>query len=434
MKTILQAGTTGVGPYHPKSDFVSLHVKLTSMAKALSLLPVLGLMLNTAAAADSAITFKKTRLTDQFLSEGAAVGDFNHDGHEDIVAGWQWFAGPDFKTAHEFNPPPAKPYDGAGGYSDYFLTFVHDFNGDGWDDILVYSWPGKEAAWYENPKGRGGHWFKHGILAEADNESPTIGDMNGDGQPELICHTGGRFGFAEGDWAHPERPWKFVAISPEDKKHIFRYTHGYGFGDINGDGKPDILEKNGWWEQPKDYHTGEQWKFHKVPFAPEGSPGGAHVLVYDANGDGLNDVITSWDAHGYGLAWYEQVRTGGEIAFNEHILVNTKPEDNKHGVKFSQIHALALADINGDGVKDVVTGKRFWAHGPSKDAEPGAPAVLYWFELKRAKDHAAEFIPHQIDDDSGVGTEITAADVNGDGRLDVISSNKKGLSVFIQQK
>jgi hypothetical protein len=395
---------------------------------------LLCLILATAVDADAAITFKKVRLTDQFLSEGAAVGDFNHDGQKDIVAGWQWFAGPDFKAAHEFNPPPAKPYDGAVSYSDYFVTYVYDFNGDGWDDILVYTWPGKAAAWYENPKNTGMHWPKHSILAEADNESPTIGDMNGDGKPELICHTGGRFGFAEADWAHPERPWTFIAVSPEDRKNIFRYTHGYGFGDINGDGRPDILEKNGWWEQPQDYHTGELWTFHKAPFVPEGSSGGAQMLVYDVNGDGLNDVITSWDAHAYGLAWCEQVRTGAGIAFTKHMLVNTKPEDNPYGVKFSQIHALALADINGDGLMDFVTGKRFWAHGPSNDADPGAPAVLYWFELKRAKDRTAEFIPHQIDDDSGVGTDITVADVNGDGRLDVVSSNKKGLSVLIQQK
>jgi len=311
---------------------------------------------------------------------------------------------------------------------------VYDFNGDKWDDILVFSWPGKEAAWYENPQKRGGHWFKHALLAEADNESPQLGDMNGDGKPELICHTGGRFGFAEIDWKNPARPAKFWAISPEDKKAIFRYTHGYGYGDLNGDGKPDILEKNGWWEQPADYRTGGQWKFHKVPFVqtPEAMRGGAQMLVTDVNGDGRNDVITSWDAHGYGLAWYEQTRTGGGIGFKEHVLVNTKPEDNKHGVKFTQIHGLTLADINGDGLMDFVTGKRFWAHGPGKDAEPAAPAVLYWFELKRGPDKTAEFIPHLVDDDSGVGTQITVGDLNRNGRPDIISGNKKGLSLFLQ--
>jgi hypothetical protein len=384
-----------------------------------------------AAAAPSPVTFKKIKLTDQFLCEGASFGDFNKDGKMDIVAGWQWLAGPDFKLAHEFNAPPAQPYNAEKSYSDYFLTYVHDFNADGWDDILVFTWPGKDASWYENPQKRGGHWFKHVLLAEADNESPQIGDMNGDGKPELICHTGGRFGFAEIDWKNPTRPAKFWAVSPEDRKAIFRYTHGYGYGDLNGDGRPDVLEKNGWWEQPKDYRTGELWKFHKTPFTPEGMRGGAQMLVYDVNGDRRKDVIASWDAHGYGLAWYEQQPDG---AFKEHVLVNTKPEDNPQGVKFTQIHGKTLVDINGDGLMDFVTGKRFWAHGPGKDAEPAAPAVLYWFELKRGPNHTAEFIPHLVDDDSGVGTQITAGDLNGDGKPDIISGNKKGLSVFLQQR
>jgi len=384
------------------------------------------------AGAPAVPVFEKTKLESRFLSEGASLGDFNHDGKKDIVAGWLWFEGPNFTRRHEFAAPPAKPYDGEKSYSDYFLTYVHDFNGDKWDDILVYSWPGKEAVWYENPKARDGHWKKHSIAAEADNESPALGDMNGDGKPELICHTGGRFGFFEADWNHPDQPWKFIAISPENKAEIFRYTHGYGFGDLNGDGRADILEKNGWWEQPKDYRAGAVWKFHKVPFAPEGSMGGAQMLVYDVNGDGLADVITSWNAHGCGIAWYEQVRKAGEISFKEHVLVGSKPEDNPYGVTFSQPHSLALADMNGDGLMDFVTGKRFWAHGPNNDVNPGAPAVLYWFELKRHH-HQAQFIPHLIDSDSGVGTQITVGDLNGDKRPDIISSNKKGLSIFIQK-
>ncbi|HSH92546.1 MAG TPA: VCBS repeat-containing protein, partial [Roseimicrobium sp.] len=372
-------------------------------------------------------------VTSEFLCEGAHFADFNHDGKGDLVAGPYWYAGPDFKQRNEFTPPAPKPYDAAKGYSDFFLTYTYDFNKDGWADILVFSWPGKETAWYENPKGKAGHWFRHVIFAETDNESPTLGDVTGDGKPELIFHTGGRLGYVEADWSDPTKPWTFRPISSEDKKKYFRYTHGYGFGDINGDGKADILDKDGWWEQPKDAKAGGEWKQHTYPFAPAGMRGGAHMLVYDINGDGQNDVVTSWDAHGYGLAWYEQTRTGGDISFKEHVLVNTKPEDNAYGVKFTQIHALTLADVNGDGLMDFVTGKRFWAHGPGKDAEPDAPAVIYWFELKR-NGKEASFIPHLVDDDSGVGTQITAGDINGDGLIDVISGNKKGVHVFLQQK
>ena len=168
-----------------------------------------------------------------------------------------------------------------------------------------------------------------------------------------------------------------------------------------------------------------------MPFAPAGLRGGGQMLVYDVNADGLADVITSWDAHGYGLAWYEGQRDGGAVKFKEHVIMNNKPEHNRYGIKFSQLHSQTLVDMDGDGVKDLVTGKRFWAHGPAGDAEPNAPAVLYWFKLQRNADKTVDFIPHLIDDNSGVGTQITAGDINGDGLPDVVSGNKKGLSVFL---
>src|SRR5580700_9796865 len=106
-----------------------------------------------ALAADPPIKFKKIQITDEFWSEGANFADFNHDGKMDVVSGPFWYEGPDFKTAHEFYPATAtfkkKNADGSettirgfeGGlgvnnaYSDNFLTFVADLNGDGWTDI-----------------------------------------------------------------------------------------------------------------------------------------------------------------------------------------------------------------------------------------------------------------------------------------------------------
>ena len=93
------------------------------------------------------------------------------------------------------------------------------------------------------------------------------------------------------------------------------------------------------------------------------------MYVYDVNSDGRNDVITSYDAHGYGLGWFEQKADG---SFTEHKIMGSTKEENAHGVKLSQIHAIRLVDVDGDGVMDLVTGKRRWAHGPSADAEPNA--------------------------------------------------------------
>ena len=101
-------------------------------------------------------------------------------------------------------------------------------------------------------------------------------------------------------------------------------------------------------------------------------------------------------------------------------------------MQFSQLHAVALADIDNDGLKDIVTGKRYWAHGPTGDPEPMAAPVLYWFKLTR-ENGKVQYTPHLIDDDSGVGTQVTVADVSEDGKPDVLIGNKRGQFVFIQE-
>jgi len=391
-------------------------------------------------------TFKKLQLSDEFWAEGANFGDFNHDGKMDIVSGPYWYEGPDFKTRHEFYPANATfkkkkadgteetipGFEGARGtnnaYSDNFFAFSYDFNGDGWTDILVYGFPGKEAAWYENPKGREGHWQRHVIFDVVDNESPGFVDINGDGKPEITCCSGGYIGYAEADWKTPGAPWKFHAISPKSDGYQ-RFTHGLGTGDVNGDGRLDIVEKDGWWEQPASLADDPVWTKHPFAFAKAG----AQMFVYDVNGDGLNDVITSLDAHGYGLAWYEQVKQEGKISFREHLILNPGPTPNAYGVSFSEPHAVELVDMDGDGLKDIVTGKRFWAHGPHGDVEPNAPAVLYWFKLVRSGNGQAEFVPHLIDNDSGIGTQVVVGYVSNTEFPDVVVGNKKGVFVLEHQ-
>ena len=157
--------------------------------------------------------------------------------------------------------------------------------------------------------------------------------------------------------------------------------------------------------------------------------GGAQMFAYDVNGDGLNDVITSLAAHGFGLAWYEQEKGGG---FKSHTIIGSRPEESRYGVKFSELHALELVDMDGDGLKDIVTGKRFWSHGRVGDPDRNDEAVIYWFGLVRSPD-GVDWVPHRIDDNSGVGTQVVVGDINGDKLPDVVVGNKKGVFVHLQQ-
>ena len=293
---------------------------------------------------------------------------------------------------------------------------------------MIYGWPGKEAVWYENPQSNG-PWPKHIVLNELSSESPGFDDVTGDGKPEIVCCADKCLGYATADWKNPAAPWKFHKVTPQADYQ--RYTHGVGYGDINGDGRADLIDKDAWWEQPASVANDPLWTRHPFKFGA----GGAQMLIYDVNGDGLNDVITSYEAHRFGLAWYEQVREAGAITFREHVVLNKDSSKNAYGVQFSQPHALFLIDMDNDGLKDLVIGKRFWAHGkygPDPESD-GFPALLYWFKLTRPAKGQAEWVPHLVDSDSGVGTQVAAGTCSNPQFPDIVVGNKKGVFVFKHQ-
>lgn len=376
--------------------------------------------------------FDRKFLTDVYYSEGANAGDINGDGKMDIVYGPLWFEGPEFTKKHEIYPP--KPQNRE-GYADNFFNWVYDFNGDKANDVFVVGFPGTPAYVYENPgkDGLGKHWKKHQVFDSVSNESPHFVNLVGDERPELVCTRDGFFGYATVDWAKPFEAWTFHPVSEQlaDRK----FGHGLGVGDVNGDKRLDILHAGGWFEQPENEDGKSRWRLHEVSFTPD--YGGAEMYAYDVDGDGDNDVITSLAAHDFGLAYYEQVKEGEQIVFKQRLLMGSHSAENAYGVVFSELHSVNVADIDGDGVKDILTGKTYYSHhkgSPMWDAG----AVVYAFKLGRGPDAGGkvvpQFTPYKIDGESGIGRQLSVADVNGDGKPDVIVGGMVGCSVLIQTK
>lgn len=360
------------------------------------------------------IPFKKTVLFSDFVSEGVAVGDVNNDGLIDVMAGPFWFEAPNW-AKHEIYTP--KLYMAEKEWSNSMLNFSLDVNQDGWVDFIRVDFPGKAVYWHENPQGKDEHWKEHLIHETVGNESPGFYDVDGDGRKDILC---GDVANKQMIWlkspnSKTDLIWKKYTISQPGTPGSENFSHGLGFSDMNSDKRNDVIVREGWWEAPKDV-TQADWKWHPSNLGELSS----HMYTYDFNMDGHLDVFTA-SAHERGIWWYENEGDGSNQKFIRHTLTE----------EMSETHAIAFTDINGDGKKDFVTGKRYYAH-MKQGTGALEPAFLYWFEFVPGKD--PKWLAHQIDDDSGVGLNVVAEDINKDGLTDVVIANKRGIFVFHQSK
>lgn len=360
------------------------------------------------------ISFKKTTLDQRFRSEGVAMGDFNNDGKLDIAAGSVWYEAPATSgDAWKMHAITAKPNEfDIKTYGDTFCNWAEDFNGDGRVDLLVVDFPGKPTWWFENPGNDEKPWEKRRAVPTTNNESPQYTDVDGDGQRELVFGEGsGRLALARpGKQANLD--WKIQLIAEEPNPNIQKFYHGLGIGDVNRDGKLDLITPHGWFPQPAEAaEVTKPWELKAAKLGPAQS----QMYAYDFDGDGDNDIIGA-SAHSFGLWWYEN--KDGE--FTQHEIDKT----------IAQTHATILADMNGDGLPDLVTGKRFYAHN-GRDPGEDDPPVIAWYELSR-DGGKPKWTRHEFDNNSGVGTQFEVHDMNGDGLLDVIVANKRGVFYFEQ--
>ncbi len=374
--------------------------------------------------------FRVQRVNPFTYAWGADVADINNDGQPDLISGPFYYLGPEFRVQHEFYT--ARVFNPGEEYVNDMITFANDWTGDGWVDVL--NTERRPLVMYVNPKGEKRLWERVEVLPDVCSETAIRADVDGDGQPEVaFIGSDGRVAYGEPDPDDRMGPWLIHQISEPVIQGC--NSHGLGTGDVDGDGRVDLLQARGWWEQPDEGPDKGLWIYHddwfgRLTRSPQ-HPGGAEIAVYDFNGDGLNDVVSSLSAHGWGLAWYEQVRDAdGAISFNEHLIMGDFSTKNAGGVTFSQPHSGAtLGDIDHDGVMDFVTGKRHWSHLDSySDPDPYGEAVIYWYRTVRDPQApgGVRFEPELIHNKSGVGSEVKVLDINGDGALDIATAGSHG--------
>ncbi|WP_273565436.1 FG-GAP repeat domain-containing protein [Maribacter halichondriae] len=354
------------------------------------------------------LQFEKKKIASESF-ESVGVLDVNGDKIPDLISGSYWYEGPDYLERHFITD--FKRYD---QYYDDFSTLPLDVNGDGLMDYITGGWFAKRLVWMENP-GDNNAWTEH-LIADAGNiEATRIWDIDGDGISEIVPNTpnDSLIVYRLKKDAQGKNIGEFEAF-PITGKH----DHGLGFGDVNGDGRGDLITSKGWLEAPEKPFEGK-WLFHSdFDFDKASIP----IIVVDVNKDGRNDIIVG-QAHDYGLHWYEQKQD------KKGILSWAKHDIDPYN---SQFHTMQWADLDGDGNNELITGKRYRAHSGN---DPGSndPYGLYYYKF-----NGENFVKQIIDygvfgSGKGTGIHFVVTDLNASGLSDIVVAGKDGLYIYFNR-
>jgi len=352
----------------------------------------------------SRVKFHKRTINEASDFEAANAADMNGNGRLDIVCGDTWYEAPNW-TPHKFREIGVwgRGPDSSGYRAD-FADLPMDVNDDGKIDIVSNDYASGEIFWHENAGDSAALWQKHLIAKPGSAETTVFAPILGKNSLCVLPNCGGKIVWYELRKAGKEPDWVEHVVGTQGA------GHGLGFGDVNGDGKIDLITPSGWWEQVDAAH--DKWIWHGDWNCNPGDLG-ISTPTYDFDGDGRNEIVFG-SGHHYGLYSLVPVAPG---KWEQRTIDNT----------WSQAHALILANLERRGQPVVVTGKRYLAHDHDEGAQD--PQCVFYYRYDRK---ARSWMKHVIDEGTrtGTGLQLTAVDLRRTGRLDLICPGKSGLYLF----
>jgi hypothetical protein len=303
---------------------------------------------------------------------------------------WYEFQGADQWVRHDV---------GTGYQSDVGLAAL-DVDGDGWADLVC------SGVWFRNPGNpRDGKWERLEFAPKAGGAHDILtADIDGDGRKDIVMMGDARTQLNALCWfripADPRQPWERHDVGPG----IHGAITPAGVGDMNGDGFPDIMRADTWFENKGG--KGLEWIAHKnIPMGREGPFGFCvRAAIADMDGNGKKAIVMCDSDIGDSKMVILRSPDGKGETWTKQEL--------PQGFPYGSLHALAVADFNQDGKPDIISIEQ-------EELLPVGrknPRCVVWQNLGDRK-----FEERIILDEKLGGHELQAGDVDGDGDIDVVS-------------